>query len=120
MDQAIEYVKQKQYDNTIIATLNSVRLYQKILLPYELVSMQGKIKTSSFNNIEVECQIRWNFKIPNTKRPYASVKKEQQKFITQLIQQDICIIQDFKEKCRMKYYISLTHEFLREDNSKIY
>ena len=39
MDWAIEYVKQKQYNNTIIAIINSVRLYQKILLPYELVGM---------------------------------------------------------------------------------
>ena len=75
--------------------------------------MQGKMKISSFNNIEVKSQIRQNFKIPDTKRLYVSVKKEWQKFIAQLMQQDICIIWDFKDKYQMKYHILPTYEFLR-------
>ena len=120
MDWAIDYMKKKQSDNKILVAINNVRLYQKLLLPYKLVEIQGGRKTMSYNNINIKSQIEWEFEIPKVKKSCESIRKEWQQFINQLAQQVISMLQGFKDKCQMKYYISIIEEYLKVSGNMIY
>ena len=50
MDYVKIYIKEKDKNMEIIASLNHVRLYKKIILPYELVGIEGNKKTKELRN----------------------------------------------------------------------
>ena len=45
MDYAKEFVKETKKDENTIAVINHVRIYKRMLIPYELVGMKGNQQT---------------------------------------------------------------------------
>ena len=50
MDYAIDYVNERYLSEKILAPINHVRLYKEMILPCELVRMEGSCKTLEFRN----------------------------------------------------------------------
>ena len=51
MEYAIQYAKQEQQGKNEIAAINQIRVYKQVILPCELVGMNGGESTDCFHNI---------------------------------------------------------------------
>ena len=69
MDYAIEYAKEKEMDEKIIQLINHVRLYKRIILPYELVSLMGREETKSYKNELERSYLMWKVPFPILPKP---------------------------------------------------
>ena len=58
MDEAVRYAKMKGLSEDAVDQINQVRLYEKLLLPVELVGATRKLHTEAFDKINSTSQIR--------------------------------------------------------------
>ena len=52
IDQVIKYVYRQGYRNEIIVPINQVKLYKRMILPYELVRFKGGMNTKEARECE--------------------------------------------------------------------
>ena len=64
MDYIKTHVKEKEKKIEIIVSLNHVRLYKKIILPCELVAIEGNKKTRELRNPLESSYFIWKIKFP--------------------------------------------------------
>ena len=60
MDLAAAHAESKNMSEKIIAPINQVRLFKKVILPCELVGLLGNKKTKCFNRVIEASSTRWN------------------------------------------------------------
>ena len=48
----VEYIRNQEFGYEIIAPINQVRIYKRMMLPYELVGFQGSNKTKEAREYE--------------------------------------------------------------------
>ena len=59
MDLVVEYVKNQEFRCKIIAPINQVRIYKRIILPCKLVGFQGSNKTKEAREYEEKSCVIW-------------------------------------------------------------
>ena len=79
MDYAYRYSKLMIDPKKIMRWINAVRLYKKLVLPFEIVNINGKQLTNTYQNNEEVSVVKWlliNEEIPQTKPTSAEVREQ--------------------------------------------
>jgi len=69
MDYATKYVKELNLSNKILAFINHVRLFKSIILPYELVGLEGMCRIYEMRNLMEKSCIRWKIEFSKIPKP---------------------------------------------------
>jgi len=122
MDYAIQFTKSNQEFENSIQIINHVRIFKQMLLPCELVGLNGNKRTFEFrNSLERSC-IRWKIKFPTITKPSKKSVEIWKQFIEWLEKQVINTNYDFEEYADFKYKISVNSRVLKvyENNVETY
>ena len=114
MSYAVEYVKENNLKNEILAPINQVRLSKQLYLPCELVGLDGTTTTKAFNDIKEKSVIRWKFKfykVPPTSNKTRSIWND---YLQWLKQQNVQTKVDFYNHCEYQHYISIDKRYACE------
>ena len=68
---SLDYISDLENKDKVLKAINWVRLYLKILLPYELVGKESTNETHSFLHNE-QSLITWKYKFPTISKPNKS------------------------------------------------
>jgi len=118
MDYAKEYVQETNKDENILAIINHVRIYQKMLIPCELVGMQGNQQTREMTNSNTTSCIRWNFKFPKMPRPSKKSIQIWKQYTEWLKTKQISTMYDFEHAVTFRYSITDDLNTIKENNEE--
>jgi len=114
MDFAKEYIEVTQQDIKWIATINHVRLYKKMILPCELVGMNGGKRTKEMKEWNTRSCIQWKINFPTIPKPSKKSIQIWKDFTEWLRTKHIMTIYDFSNKATFKYCIRLDSNMIKE------
>ena len=75
MQLVVEYIKQNKLKSEIFDQINYVRLYEKAILPVELIGSNRRIVTECFEEIENKSMLEWVFNFPDVPKPTLRSKR---------------------------------------------
>ena len=61
MDMVVEYIRNQEFRSEIIALINQVRIYKRMMLPCELIGFQGSNKIKEARECEEKSYVIWKF-----------------------------------------------------------
>ena len=114
MDYIRIHVEEKDKKLDIIASLNYVRLYKKMILPCKLVRIEGTKKTRELRNpLESSCFIQ-KIKFPILPKPFNKLLQLQIEYTEWLLAKEVRTLCNFDEIVNCRYQISTNNKYLRE------
>ena len=114
------YIKEKEKKIEIIATLNHVQLYKKMILLCKLVGIERNKKTRELiNPLERSC-FKWRIKFLILPKPSKKSIQLQIEYTQQLLAQEVKTICNFDKIVNYRYQISTNNKYLRERKEEDY
>ena len=123
MDYASDYVKREDAIDGEREAINHVRLYKKMILPFEVVGFRGEQQTKEFRNASDKSSVIWNVSFEEVPKPHKRLLEIWMKFLQWLKMQQINTIIDFKKKMSTKYQVSNDLNYVKiihEDEERFY
>ena len=95
MDYSIKYVKAEELDYNVVEAINHVRIFKKMILPYELIGFRGDKVTKEAREVYERSAIIWNVKFEEIRKPHKRLIDEWKEFVKWLKEQQIETVVDF-------------------------
>ena len=103
IDYVVEYINKLKLEEKKIHLLNQIRIYKRMYLPCELVSVDRIRKTTVNTNIIEQSRLIWKFQFEEVPRLSNKIQQLWNHFIEWLLSKAIYTIYDFKQLIDSKY-----------------